>query len=202
MKSALFHSRRRGISLIEAMVVLAVLGIVLAVAAPSFSDLLYRKRVEGIAAELVTDLQLLRSHALMRPSANVEGEGGVRRSLSAVIRIGDRFSSSCYMMYWDRPRADCSCNRRPGSACRNIPDAEIKTVQLPNTNNLTITTPGTPGGQGKFQAGTPSFTPSSFQILISGNRTGSLRVSVDGLGRVSTCTPDGGFANYATCVRE
>jgi len=199
MKTARFRIFREGISLIESMVVLAVLGIVLAVAAPSFSDLIYRKRVEGIAAELVTDLQLLRSQALMRPSANVANEAGVRTGLYAVIRIGSRFSSSCYTMYWNHSGTSCSCNLNPGNAC-TVPDTEIKTVHLPKANNLTITAPGTPGGRGMFQAGTPSFTPTTFQVLISGNRTGSLRVSVDGLGRVSTCTPDGGFANYATCV--
>lgn len=71
-----FPSRRhrtlrlqRGLTLIELMVVVAVLAILAFVTVPSFQDLLARLRVEGIGNELATDLQYARSEALRRNTA-------------------------------------------------------------------------------------------------------------------------------------
>lgn len=189
-----------GLSLIELVVVVAVLAIVLAVAAPSFSEMIYRKRVEGVAAELVTDIQLLRAQALMKPSATVRNELGEARALNATIRVGSANSQACYVLFWEIGSHGCSCDEKPGRACVKS-FAEIKTVHLPKANELVVSTQ-TADGSGRFQAGTPTFEPNGFAITISGNRSGSLRVSVDNLGRVSTCTPDGSFPNYASCAEE
>ncbi|MBH9575589.1 prepilin-type N-terminal cleavage/methylation domain-containing protein [Inhella proteolytica] len=188
----------RGLSLIELLVVIAVLAIVLAVAGPNFADYIYRKRVEGVAAELVTDIQLLRSQALMKPSATVRNEMGVATALNATIRIGTSSTQTCYMLFWEISSHGCACNRPPGTACFKK-FAEIKTVHMPKANTMVVTTT-TADRSGRFQAGTPTFSPNGFAVTISGDRNGSLRVSVDGLGRVSTCTPDGGIPNYAVCV--
>ncbi len=190
---------RRGISLIELMVVIAVLGIVLTIAGPNFADYIYRKRVEGVAAELVTDIQLLRSQALMKPSATVRNELGVASALNATIRIGTGSSQACYILFWEVASHGCTCSRPPGDACPFKKFAEIKTVHMPKANALKVTTE-TADRSGRFQAGTPTFAPNGFAVTISGDRSGSLRVLVDGLGRVSTCTPDGGIPNYAVCV--
>lgn len=47
----------RGVTLIELMVVVAVIAIISVVAVPSFSDQLARRKLEGAASELATDLQ-------------------------------------------------------------------------------------------------------------------------------------------------
>lgn len=192
------RSMPRGVSLIEMVVVVAVLGIVLAVAAPSFTDYIHRKRVEGVAAELVSDIQLLRSQALMKPSATVRNERGVATALNATIRVGTGTAQTCYILFWEVASHGCSCNQSPGTACVKS-FAEIKTVHLPKAAALTVSTDAA-DRSGRFQAGTPTFAPHGFAVTISGSRPGSLRVTVDGLGRVSTCTPDGGIPNYATCV--
>lgn len=62
---------RRAFTLIELMVTIVVLAILLAIAVPSFQGMLDRKRVAGLAAVLVADIQLLRSEAIKR-SAPVE----------------------------------------------------------------------------------------------------------------------------------
>lgn len=56
--------RTRGMTLIELMVVLAIAAILITLAAPSFTDQLARRRIEGVATDLSTDLHFARSQAV------------------------------------------------------------------------------------------------------------------------------------------
>jgi len=61
--------RSRGFTLVELMVGVALAAILLAVAAPSFMEVTARMRVEGVAHNLATDLQLARTEAVQRRAA-------------------------------------------------------------------------------------------------------------------------------------
>lgn len=63
-------SRARGFTVIELLVVIALVAIVLVIVVPGFGDLLERRRVEGVANDLSTDLQYARSESVSR-RANV-----------------------------------------------------------------------------------------------------------------------------------
>lgn len=54
-----------GLTLIELMITIAVVGVLLALAAPSFYEFMLVQRLKGVNAELVTDLQLARSEAVI-----------------------------------------------------------------------------------------------------------------------------------------
>lgn len=56
----------RGFTLIELMVTIAIAAILLAVVVPSLSDLLARRRLEGMANELSADLQYARTESVSR----------------------------------------------------------------------------------------------------------------------------------------
>ena len=56
--------KHAGFTLIELMVVVAILTTLLMLAVPSFNDSLARRRVEGIATELAADLQYARTQAV------------------------------------------------------------------------------------------------------------------------------------------
>ncbi len=61
---------RRGFTLIELMIVLAVAAVLAALAAPSFVEQLSRRRIEGSATDLSTDLQFARSQAVTEPTGS------------------------------------------------------------------------------------------------------------------------------------
>jgi type IV fimbrial biogenesis protein FimT len=60
------RSKDSGYTLVEAMVVVALLGILVAVATPSFVSLMQRNRAAGEINSLIGDLQFARSEAIKR----------------------------------------------------------------------------------------------------------------------------------------
>jgi type IV fimbrial biogenesis protein FimT len=70
--------RARGFTIPELMTVIAIMGIMGAVAAPSFSDLVASQRAKGAAADVFTSLLRTRSEAIKRnmPVTVAAAEGG------------------------------------------------------------------------------------------------------------------------------
>mgnify|MGYP003435327453 CR=1 FL=1 len=61
-------SSARGLTIIELMIVVAVLGVLIALVAPSMRGMISTQRVRGVNAGLVTDLQYARGEAARRRS--------------------------------------------------------------------------------------------------------------------------------------
>ena len=101
---------KRGFTLIELMVVVAIGATLMAIAAPSFTNFLAKRRVEGVATELGTDLQYARSEAVQRNS---------------VVRV--IFEASCYAIHVPGSTAATSCTSLGTGA------VNVKTVQLTST---------------------------------------------------------------------
>ncbi len=169
----------RGITLVEAMVTLAVASIAAGTAIPSFQGMIARQRLEGVAVQLATDLQYARTEA-------------VARNEPLRISFWSDEGGSCYAIHTGG-HAQCSCSSVAPAACTG--DAvEIKTVYVPAAQKVAVQAnvasilydprhgTSTPTGTARV-AGTP----------------GAIHHVVNVMGRVRSCSPEGSFPGYRTC---
>lgn len=174
--------RFRGFTLIELMVVVALISVILVLAIPSFTGMLARKRLEGVALELGTDLQYARSEAVQQ-NAQVQ-----------VI-----FGSNCYAIYVVGSTAATDCVTL-GTGAR-----QLKLVQITTGPTLAFT-PATGGnlfvefepvrGMAANAAGTVNMAGDVLVASSAGNW--QLQARVNRFGRVKTCSPNAsvtGFSN-------
>lgn len=105
MQGKRFPILQRGLTLIEVCAVLAIASILVGAAVPSFKELQTRRIVEGIAAELATDLRYVRSEAVARNE-------GVRLSFYSGS------AGRCYVIHTGN-RSDCQCNGGGPAQCGN-----------------------------------------------------------------------------------
>ena len=147
-------NKRRGITLIELMVTLAVISIVLLIAAPSFTEFLAKRRVEGVAHELSTDLQYARSLAvnnrievtLNRISDTqyeitgtvVEGGASVARTFKAMQLSGVTLDGSTSISY------------EPHRGTRSTVGADPAITVAANGTGATLTVSVNPMGQARI----------------------------------------------------
>jgi type IV fimbrial biogenesis protein FimT len=116
---------RRGLTIIELMVALAVLGVLVTLAAPAMSDMILVQRVRSINADLVTDLQFARSEA-------------VSRNLNVTVMFGSTSSLTCYTIVAGNSSV-CDCTRGAGSVCTaGTASREIRTVSIPRSSGVTV----------------------------------------------------------------
>jgi type IV fimbrial biogenesis protein FimT len=189
MLAAMSRTRARGLSLVELMTVVAVLGIVLAVAAPSFSDLINKYRVRSVATELSTNLAYARS------------ESGLRNQQVA-LTFGSNSAMTCYTVVVFDGGGGCNCTRASGTAaCNN--QSELNTVQVPTLSGVSLVP-----NQAilceiyrtvKFNPPLRTAGPAGASISVQGVRGYRLDIQLNPIGRVITCSPDGSFSGVAPC---
>ena len=173
---------QRGITLVEAAITLAILAVLVFGAAPSFSGLIERQRLAGLAAQVVTDVQFVRSAAVWRNEP-------LRLSFYSAAW------GSCYVVH-SGARNQCACAADTTAVCTG--DAvQLKTVSVPASGGLSV------------QANVASIlfdplhgtsTPTG-TLRVASATAGSIHHIVNVLGRVRTCTPTGSPAlpGYRTC---
>lgn len=169
-----------GISLLEACIVIAIVGVVAAGAIPSMQGLLDGRRLAGAATQLAADIQYTRSEALLRNRT-------LRLTLHTLV------GASCYLIHTGAA-AQCVCRTTGSADCSGGAQA-IKSVIWPAADRVVL------------QANVASilFDP----LHGTSTPTGTLRVIgtqgravhhiVNIMGRVRSCTPSGLPAGYPTC---
>jgi type IV fimbrial biogenesis protein FimT len=200
----------RGLTLVELLVVIGLVGILIGLAAPSMRDLISVKRVQGTTDELVTDLQYARGEAARR---------------NHDVRVGFKAtdSLSCYVLYVEPDAlpvetpelvnggdSGCDCSRSGAAdskVCQGPGREEIKTVKLPRSSGvaLRVTSEDGPiisfgrnsGAPVRLAPGGPD--PGRFDVLVTGTARGKLRTSVNATGRPSVCTPDASVSGVPPC---
>jgi type IV fimbrial biogenesis protein FimT len=123
---------QRGFTLIELMITLAVMGVLVTLAAPSFYDFILMQRLKAASQQFVTDMQFARSEAAAR---------------NQPVRVHFRRNSavSCYAIFTAPDDTACQCERTP--VCSGIAGAEeIRTVRLARASRIGVWPFGVSGG--------------------------------------------------------
>ena len=171
---------RAGFTIIELMVVVVLVAIVVALAVPSFRELIARNRLEGVASELVTDLQYARSEAVSR-NGNVGLVTGV--------------AGTCYTIFQEANPVAGSCNCANTPACTGGP-VEIKTINFAGTGVTSTTAVIT----FLFEPVRGGLTGGNTQTTLSSSAgVGQLSAEVIAVGRVKACSPSATFRGYPSC---
>jgi type IV fimbrial biogenesis protein FimT len=178
--SAALHSRAGGFTLVEFIVVIAVLALIATLAAPSFMRMLAKKRVEGVTSELVTDLQYARSEALHR---------------NAKVRV--TFGPGCYVIHTVGGGGGTTCSAS-GSSSVDPSEIELKTVQLAGVSTVSLS-PNAGLVFLEFDAQRGSVEPTGSIDVISTSGEWQLRAVVNAIGRVRTCSLAAPVAGYSNC---
>jgi type IV fimbrial biogenesis protein FimT len=162
------HRLLFGFTTIELMTTVVIAGVLLTLALPAFNDMLARRRLEGQANELVTDLSYAKSEA-------------VQRNRNVMLRT-DPAGTTCYTIAaWTTGTGDCDCTVSP--RCTGGP-VELKTVML--TNGVTISNANTRFDFEPVRGAMQSASAASAVVALGAR---NYTVSVAANGRVSPFTP-------------
>lgn len=184
----------RGFTLVELLVVVALGALLVSLAIPSFGGLIARKRLDGVIAELGTDLQYARSEAVQRQSNSTT-------TVPIFGAVATNVAGTCYVVYTYTEGLGgvvpkCTCGSPTTCEAGAI---ELKTVSMPS------------GGGGVTVTGsvTVAFDPirglatsaQSFVGTSNANSALTLSAAVAAVGRVRTCVPSGSsMKGYSSCT--
>jgi prepilin-type N-terminal cleavage/methylation domain-containing protein len=188
--------RRAGLTLIEILVALGVLGILVALAVPSMSDLLERRRVIAAADELVSLLNYAKAEttALDKQLAvHTESDPGYPMSCAAVTTSGPLDSN-------------CKCYYPVDNMCPGSPLKALRAFQLP-LDHVQFTAHATwsnanNADQFIFSRVHQELIGASDYYLdvVSVKRGFKLQVQVNTAGRIRVCSPNGDMSGYPRCA--
>lgn len=192
-------SVRRGFTLPELMIVVAVAAILLTISAPSLFEFIRTQRLKGVHAQVMTDMQLARTEAASRGLA-----------VNVYIRPASAQNPvACYILFTDTdpdevPGRRCDCRRPEGDRCTTGEASEIRSVLL-ETGGIALAVPEDQADHFAFDPISGSMIypvtedgmgdGESFQIITSLDTARSLGVSVGMSGRPSACKPAGSTMN-------
>lgn len=184
---------RRGVTLVEAVITVGIIGILLAVAVPSLSGLLERSRVVAAADEVAG----LLNYAKAETNAT---------NATLIVRFDPDPGNamSCAMVVTSLGFNRCRCYLPPDSVCPSTTQRSLRLFQLPKTHV-------------KFDASATSWAGSAYNIRVRREQmtidTEGFKVDVVGLkhgaalrvefgagGRIKICAPSGDMAGYARCA--
>ena len=172
--------RQRGLTLVEAAITVAVAAVLVGAVAPSFQASIERRRVEGAAAQLETDLQFARSLA-------------VARNQSLRVSFSESGNASCYVIHTGNA-GDCVCGSEGPATCSNGAQS-LRTVQF---GTATRTRVQSNSRSMLFDPQKGTVTPTG-TIEVAGAGGASLHEVVNIMGRVRSCSPGSAMPGYRAC---
>lgn len=190
------RSPGKGFTLIELMVVIALMAILIALSVPSFRNMIEMQRLRGVHGELATDLQFARAEAAAR--------GRYVR-----VNFGSTSTLTCYSIYTAPSSATrCDCTLGAGSACP--PGAqEIKTTQVQRDGAVSFELPTgqdtafmfdyISGGLVSSTTDTADVPLAAWQVDTRIDDDRRLRTIIIQTGRPSSCAPNASVMQVTAC---
>jgi len=160
---------QRGVSLVESMMVVAILVITLAAAAPGFHQAWIHRHLDGAAAQLETDLHYARSMAVTQ-----------RRNLR--LTFFEDQHGSCYVVHGGSSTA-CTCSAQRGASCTD-PGNLIRVQSFAADGPLRLRANVR---SMVFDATKATVTPAATLRLV-GATASEIQVVVNIMGRVRNCS--------------
>lgn len=177
-------ARRSGFTLVELLIVIALVAIILTIGVPSFNNFIVNQRLKSVNAELVTDLQYARAEA-------------ASRNKPVFVSFREAFlGKTCYSIYMP-DAADVYCNCTLAS-CPLV--TKLKTVDLPPNTKIRFSWSAPETGNfaydnvsGGLMYGTSDFvdkTPTTHVIdtAVIGDAARTLRTTISAAGRPTVCS--------------
>ena len=169
-----------GFSLVEVMVVLAVMAVLASTAAPSRAEFIAARRLDGTASQLATDIQFVRTDA-------------VARNQPVRLSFFNSAAGSCYVVHTGNT-AQCSCGASGPAVCSGGA-VQLKTVQLPAAERLSVAA-NTASVLFDPLHGTTSPTATVRVVAASGR---AIHHVINVMGRVRSCSPQAAVPGYRAC---
>jgi prepilin-type N-terminal cleavage/methylation domain-containing protein len=194
MKRLTSHARKNGVTLVEMMVGVAIVGILLAVATPSLSAFMERRRVVAAAGEIAS------LFAFARSEANVTS-GTVNMHFEPVP---DPAQFSCVRISTGGTQDKCGCNKSLAEACVGGTAKLLREYILQRDTSVSFAGSATSWAHTNYVA---SFERGKYldvqglQVIIKGGHTGAeLLVEYNNAGRVRTCSLNGAMSGIQPCA--
>ena len=169
-----------GISLIESLITLTIVSVVLGTVAPSLGTTLERRHLDGVAAQLETDIQFTRSQA-------------VASNASMRMRFQTDAAGSCYVVHTG-PANACTCEPDGTATCTPAGQA-LRSVRFARSDALQL---HANVGSILFDPVKGTSTPTgTLRLQASDDRQVHLVVNL--MGRVRTCSPGAAVPGYRNC---
>jgi prepilin-type N-terminal cleavage/methylation domain-containing protein len=175
MPSKLFHKNNQGFTLIEVLVSILIMGILTAIAAPSFMTWVYNKKVDGLVADVEGALKEAQSTA-------------IRKSITCNVLITETTVTA----------VKSATDSTEVPAC--LPSGSRQLPKLQDGSNDTLKISGTGGTSGTVftfsSRGTANITPSTEAVVIyrtdaAGNGKNKCLVVSSGIGIMKSGTYTG-----------
>ncbi|MFG6487717.1 Tfp pilus assembly protein FimT/FimU [Roseateles sp. BYS78W] len=192
MKHLAASRSRAGVTLVEMLIGVAVLGVILAVAVPSMTSFMERRRVIATAGEIADIFTYARSEANVVDqmlNIHVEAVPSGIADFGSCIRLSTGTNDNCRCSY--------------AKACPVGDGVVLRQLLLPRSNSVSFAASAT--WQGTI--GVVSFLRQkhltdvqNLAVTVTGARTGAqLAVQYNNAGRVRICSPGGTISGFPTC---
>jgi len=168
------RQKSAGFTLVEAMTVIAIIGILVGIAVPSYRDMIERNQLKQAAESLKSDIQFARTEAIKR-SQNI-----------VVSRSPGSAGSWCYGLNVNNA---CDCTQAESCSIRTVSGSNFSPAVTMNASASSNSTfnfrRGTVGANGV------TFSSSKY----------AARVVFSDVGRTRICTPSGSarISDYSAC---